>query len=240
MSTTIQTAATPRGKDRRFYTVMAVLIALTVFAGFAPTFYLRGLFEQKKELTSLVILHGILFTSWIALFVTQVRLVAAKRTDIHRKLGVVGGFLATAMPIVGVTAAIASAKRGFTPPNGPPPLVFMAIPLTDMIVFPTLVGLALLFRRRTDIHRRLMLVGTLAILTPAIARIGFIRPYGIPAFLGLTDLFILGAVAYDRIRNGRFHPAFVWGGLFVIASQPARILFARTETWHAIATWLTR
>jgi hypothetical protein len=240
VSSTIPAAVAPRGKDRRFYTVMAVAIALTVFAGFAPTFYLRGFFEQKKELTSLVILHGILFTSWIALFVTQVRLVAAKRTDIHRKLGVVGGFLAAAMPVVGFLAAIASAKRGFTPPNGPPPLVFMAIPLTDMIVFPTLVGLALYFRRRTDIHRRLMLLGTLAILTPAIARIAIVRPYGIPAFLGITDLFIVGAIAYDRIRNGRFHPAFVWGGLFVIASQPARILFARTATWHAIATWLTR
>jgi len=240
MSTPTQGTVAPRGKDRRFYTVMAIAIALTVFAGFAPTFFLRGLFEQKKELTSLVILHGILFTSWIVLFVTQVRLVAAKRTDIHRKLGVLGGLLAAAMPVVGFMAAIASAKRGFTPPGGPPPLVFMMIPLTDMLVFSTLVGLALYFRRRTDIHRRLMLLGTLAILTPAIARIAFVRPYGIPAFLGITDLFILSAVIYDRIRNGRFHPAFVWGGLFVIVSQPLRILFAGTPAWHAIATWLTR
>ncbi|HET9952327.1 MAG TPA: hypothetical protein VFS09_11095 [Candidatus Eisenbacteria bacterium] len=240
MNTITPAAVAPRGKDRRFYTVMAVLIALTVFAGFAPTFYLRALFEPKKELTGLVILHGILFTSWIALFVTQVRLVAAKRTDIHRKLGVAGGFLAAAMPVVGFLAAIASAKNGFTPPNGPPPLVFLIVPLTDVVLFPTLVGLALYFRRRTDIHRRLMLVGTLAILTPAIARIAFIRPYGIPAFLGITDLFILGALAYDRIRNGRFHPAFVWGALLVIVSQPARILFAQTAAWHSIATWLTR
>lgn len=240
MNTTVPATVAPRGKDRRFYTVMAAIIALTVFAGFAPTFYLRGFFEQKKQLTSLVILHGILFTSWIALFVTQVRLVAVKRTDVHRKLGVAGGFLAAAMPVVGFLAAIESAKHGFTPPNGPPPLVFLIVPLTDVVLFPTLVGLALYFRRRTDIHRRLMLVATLAILTPAIARIAFIRPYGIPAFLGLTDLFILGALAYDRIRNGRFHPAFVWGAILVIVSQPARILFAQTAVWHSIATWLTR
>ena len=235
-----QSPVAARGKDRRFYTVMAVAIALTVFAGFAPTFYLRGFFEQKKELTSLVIFHGILFSSWIVLFVTQVRLVAAKRTDIHRKLGVVGAILAAAMPVVGVLAAIASAKRGFTPPNGPPPLVFMAIPLTDMIVFPALVGCALVFRRRSDVHRRLMLLGTLAILTPAIARMGFIRPYGVLAFLGVTDLFILTSITYDRIRNGRFHPAFLWGGLFIVASQAFRLVFARTEAWHGIATWLTR
>lgn len=228
-----------RRTDRRFYTVMAVAIVLTVFAGFASTFYLRGMFETKP-LSTLLILHGFLFTSWILLFLVQVRLVAAKRTDIHRKLGVAAGVLAAVMPVVGFLAAIASAKNGFTPPNGPPPLVFLMIPLADMVIFPTLVGLGLYFRRRSDIHKRLMLLATLAILTPAIARIPFVRPFGLPAFLGLTDLFIVTCLVYDRIRNGRPHPAFLWGGLFIILSQPLRIVIAGTPAWHAVATWLTR
>lgn len=230
---------TPRRSDRPFYTVMAAAIALTVFAGFAPTFYLRGMFETKP-LSNLLILHGILFTSWILLLFVQVRLVAAKRTHIHRKLGVAAGMLAAVMPVVGILAAIASAKKGFTPPGGPPPLVFMAIPLADMIIFPTLVGLGLYFRRRTDIHRRLMLLATVAIMTPAVARLHFLRPYGLPAFLGVTDLFVLTCIVYDRVKNGRFHPAFLWGGLFIIVSHPLRIAFAGTPAWHAFATWLTR
>lgn len=218
---------------------MAVAIALTVFAGFAPTFYLRGIFETKP-LSNLLILHGILFTSWIILFFAQVRLVAAKRTDVHRKLGVAAVALATVMPVVGFLAAVNAAKQGFTPPNGPPPLVFMLIPLSDMVVFPILVGLGLYFRRRSDIHRRLMLLATLAILTPAIARIPFIRPLGLPAFFGTTDLFIITCLVYDRFRNGRLHPAFLWSGLFIVAMQPAKLLFAGTPLWHSIAVWLTR
>ncbi len=218
---------------------MAVAIIFTVFAGFAPTFYLRGLFETKP-LSNLLILHGILFTSWILIFFVQVRLVVGKRTDIHRKLGVAAGVLAIVMPVVGFLAAINSAKHGFTPPNGPPPLVFLLIPLVDMVVFPILVGLGLYFRQRSDIHKRLMLLATLALLTPAIARIPFIRPFGLPAFLGMTDLFIIACLVYDRVRNGRLHPAFLWGGLFIIAMQPVRILFASTPLWHSIATWLTR
>ncbi|HEY6572443.1 MAG TPA: hypothetical protein VI198_03920 [Candidatus Eisenbacteria bacterium] len=239
MSDLSPSAVAPRRQDRAFYTIMAVAIIFVVFAGFAPTFYLRGMFETKP-LSTLLILHGTLFTTWIVLLFVQTRLVATRRTPIHRKLGVAGGILAAVMPVVGVLAAIASAKKGFTPPGGPPPLVFLAIPLTDMIVFPTLIGLGLYFRRRTDIHRRLMLLGTIAIMTPAIARIAIIRPFGLPAFLGLTDLFVVTCIVYDRLRNGRFHPAFLWGGLFVILSQPARILFAQTPAWHSFAMWLTR
>ena len=234
-----QPAGTKRRPDRRFYTVMAAAIIATVFAGFAPTFYLRGMFETKP-LAPLLIIHGILFTSWILLFLVQVRLVAAKRTDIHRKLGIAASLLAAVMPVVGFLAAINSAKHGFSPPHGPPPLVFLLIPLSDMVVFPILVGLGLYFRQRSDIHKRLMLLATLAILTPAIARIPFMRPFGLPAFLGTTDLFIIACLVYDRVRNGRLHPAFLWGGLFIIAMQPAKILFAGTPLWHSIATWLTR
>ena len=65
----------------------------------------------------------------------QTRLIAGRRTPLHRRLGVVGGLLAVAMLIVGTMAAIASARRGFTPPGGPPPLTFLIIPLGDLLVF---------------------------------------------------------------------------------------------------------
>ncbi|HET7904720.1 MAG TPA: hypothetical protein VFM17_09170 [Candidatus Eisenbacteria bacterium] len=239
MNSTTSATAAPRRNDRRFYTVMAVLIALIVFAGFAPSFYLRPLFESR-QLTGLLIVHGILFSAWITLLVVQVRLVAAKRTDIHRKLGVAGGLLAAAMVVVGVLAAIYSAKRGFSPQGAPPPLSFMLISMTDMIVFPALVGTALAFRRRTDVHKRLMLVATLSITVPALARIPFVSPFGLPAFFGLADLLIVGSMVYDRARNGRFHPAYVWGLVFVVVSQVLRIALAGSPGWLAIAGWLTQ
>lgn len=239
MNSTTSAATAPRRADRRFYTVMAVLIAAIVFAGFAPSFYLRPLFESR-HLTGLLIVHGVLYTAWIALLFVQVRLVASKRTDIHRKLGVAGGLLAAAMVVVGVLAAIYSAKRGFSPPGAPPPLSFMLISMTDMIVFPSLVGAALAFRRRTDVHKRLMLVATLSITVPALARIPFVAPLGLPGFFGLADLMILGSMLYDRVRNGRFHPAFVWGFVFVVVSQVLRIALAGSPAWLQIARWLTR
>jgi len=80
-------------------------------------------------------------TLWIALFVTQTALVASGRTHLHRRLGAAGAVLAALVLVVGVATSIAAARRGASP--GPPPLVFLAVPLGDMLVFAVLVGLGL-------------------------------------------------------------------------------------------------
>ena len=85
-----------------------------------------------------------------------------------------------------------------------------------------------------------MLMASMGILTPAIARIPFefIATGGPLVFFGLTDLVILAAVAIDTVRNRRLHPAFAWGALLVIASQPLRLMLSGTDVWMRFATWL--
>ena len=84
-------AASPRvwESDRLFYMGMSLAMALTVFAGFAPTFFLK-LFSDSPPLSPLLHMHGLAFTSWYALFFTQTVLIANQRPDIHRKLGIAG------------------------------------------------------------------------------------------------------------------------------------------------------
>ena len=172
--------------------------------------------------------------------IVQVRLVASRRTNIHRRLGVLGGVFAILVVVVGVATGIAAAERGSSP--GPPPLQFLVIPLGDMFVFAVLIGTALYFRNRLEIHKRLMLVAAVNLLAPAIARIPihFIETGGALAFFGLTDICLLICVAYDTIKNRRLHPAFMWSVLFVIASQPLRIVFAGTQIWLQFAAWMVR
>jgi hypothetical protein len=227
------------GFDRRFATRVAVAAALIVFVGFTRTYYLKGIFGTPALSSGLVHLHGIVMTLWFALFMVQARLIAAHRTDLHRRVGVVGALLAVLVLVVGVTTAIVAAKRGFTP--GPPPLVFLSIPLGDMLVFAVLVSLGLLFRRRSDIHRRLMLLSCVGILGAAISRIplGFIETGGPLTFFGLTDLCVLACVVFDTVKNRRLHPAFGWGVLFIVASQPLRLMLTGTAVWMQFATWLT-
>lgn len=239
VTATAARTARPRVRQDRFFAVMSVIVALTVFAGFSPTYFLKGFFGAKP-LTPFFHLHGAIFTCWIVLFVTQTALVRAGRPDIHRRLGVAGALLAPVMVVIGVMAAIDSARRGFTPPNGPPPLVFFVIPLTDLAVFSVLVTAGIWLRRQREDHKRLMLMATLSILTPAIARLPGIAAAGPPAFLGLTDLLIVGCMVYDKFAHGRVHRAFLLGGIFIIVSQPLRFLIAGTSAWLTFAKWMTR
>lgn len=228
------------GRDRRFYTWVAIAIPLIVLAGFARTYYLKGLFNGPALPGKLVHLHGLVMTLWVVLFIVQVRLVATRRTSVHRKLGVLGGVLAILVLVVGVSTAIAAAARGASP--GPPPLQFLLVPLGDMLVFAILIGTALYFRNRMEIHKRLMLVAAVNLLAPAIARIPlhFIAAGGPLAFFGLTDLCLLICVAYDTVKNRRLHPAFIWSLLLIIALQPLRLMLAGTQIWLQFAAWLVR
>ena len=237
MATTANTLRS--ASERRFFAWGTALIVLVAFGGFARTYYLKVAFDTPT-LTTLVHAHAAVMTAWVILFVTQTRLVAAQRTDLHRRLGVFGVILLVLIVAVGVDTAIESARRGMTPTDMPP-LVFLVIPLGTVFVFAVLAGAAVLYRRRSDIHKRLMLLATLSILTPAIARIPWepFRVLGPPLFLGVTDTCVLAFVAYDTWKNRRLHPAFLWGTLFFLVSQPARILLAHTGAWMQFATWLT-
>ena len=232
-------------RDRRFFSGMAIAALITVLAGFAPTYYLKAV-TGKPTISGLAVLspllhvHGVVFTAWIVLFVVQTRLVAARRVPLHRRLGVAGGVLAALMIVVGFLAAVDSARRGATPPGGPPPLVFLAIPMADLVIFSTLVGAGLWFRRRPDVHRRLMLTSTIAILTAAIARLPGVIAGGPLVYFALTDLFVIVCLVYDRLTRGRVHPAFWWGGGLLLASQVGRLASAGTPAWLGVATWLTR
>ncbi len=171
------------GRDRRLYIWFAAFMPIIVLAGFARSYYLKGFFGFPPLPSLLVHMHGIVMTSWVVLFVTQVTLVATGRTKTHQRLGVFGALLAALIVIVGVLTAIAGAARGASP--GPPPLRFLVIPLGDMLVFAILIGTALYFRRRRlDIHKRLMLLAAVNLLAPAIARIPlhFIETGGALAF----------------------------------------------------------
>ena len=113
-------ASAPHNAERRFYGLAALVAALIAFAGFARTYYLKGAFGSPA-LPGLVHLHGIVMTAWIVLFAVQASLVAARRVDLHRKLGIAGAALAALVVIVGVATAIEGARRGVTPgPWGAP------------------------------------------------------------------------------------------------------------------------
>ena len=224
--------------DRAFFPSIAGLIALVVFVGFAPTYYLRAAF-RPDPLAAVFQVHGAVFTAWVLLFVAQTGLVATRRVALHRRLGVAGAVLAALMLVTGYLAAVTAARRGFSVPGLPPPLVFFAVPFFDLVVFAGFVGAGLALRRSSAAHKRLMLLAMISILTAAIARLPYVLPFGPLMFFGLTDLFVVALLVFDRATRGALHPASLWGGLLLVVSQAARLAISGTAAWLAFARWLT-
>lgn len=229
-----------RAGDSRMFVTAAAVAGVVVLAGFARTYYAKAAFGTP-ELTTLLHLHGLVMTAWFTMFAVQVGLVESRRVALHRKLGVYGAILAALVLIVGTTTGIHAAAEGHTPPGAPPALVFLAIPIGDMVFFAIVVGAGLLMRRRPDWHKRLMTIATLGILTAAVARIPIdaLQHAGLPAFFAVIDVLVIAFIGWDTWRNRRLHPAFAWGLGAVILSQVIRFAVAGTPQWLAFAKWLT-
>jgi len=237
-STPLDVPLTGARTERRVYTWAAAIALLVMFVGFAPTYYLKHVLGGAPELDGMRMVHGAVMTTWFALFLVQARLVAMGRTDLHRTVGTAGIVVAAAVVGMGMSLAIAAARSGASPVPGIPPLVFLIMPVAEMFMFTMLFSSAIALRRRSPWHKRLMLLATLAMLTPAVARLPFLRDGGPPAFFAFTDVIILGCIAFDTARNRRVHPAFIAGLIFIIVAQLGRLPLSQTGAWMSFAKWL--
>jgi hypothetical protein len=218
--------------ERTFFLGMAATCVAAIFLGFAPTYYLKTIYGTPA-LPRVVHLHGLLFTSWIVLLATQTALVAVGRTDLHRRLGIGGAALAGAMTLVAFVTAIGAVQRGSQS------VEFFAVPMGSVVVFPALVGAALVVRRQPAAHKRLMLIATAELLVAGVARWPIVREWGALGFFGVTNLLVIAPIlVYDLVTRRRPHPATVWGGLFFVASQPLRIAIGGTDLWLTFSRWL--
>lgn len=232
-----------RRATRRFYLLVAILFPLIVLAGFARTYYLKEIFGTPPLSSLLVHLHGLLMTTWVALFIAQVWFISSKRIRLHQRLGYLGVALAVTIIPVGVLTAINAAKYGSaSAPPDIPPLSFLVVPVFDMVVFAILFGAAVYYRKRPANHKRLMLLTVLNFLPPAIARIplAFVAAAGPLVFFGVPDILAIVFIVTDTWLERKINKVFLAGTILLIASHPLRLILGGTGTWMSFAEWLTR
>jgi hypothetical protein len=221
--------------DSLFYALFGAVIAAIVFVGFAPTYYLRPA-ASIGALSWPLHLHGFVFTAWIALLCGQALLIRQRRFAWHRRLGWAGAGLAVLVTTTGAAVGLMTARREAAFVAAEEVRAFLTIPFFSMAAFAALAAAAMLYRRRPEAHKRLMLLATISLLDAPIARWpGAPGPAGV--FL-LVDLFIIAGVVHDLATRRRVHPAYAAGGALVVASQLLREVLGRTAAWQAVAAAL--
>ena len=226
-------APVARRTDDTFFVTMSFLILAGILFGFAQSYFLRGaVFAHLPSL--LVHIHGAAFSSWIILFVVQTLLVAKRNIRLHRTLGTFGGFLAAAMVILGWAATLAVIRRGVTPPGLTAPM-FIVLNCLGITVFGTLVGWAILVRNQPAQHKRLMLLGTLGLMGPAISRwpIPLIQnnPQAVTPFF---FAYVLSVLAYDLITRHKPYRVTVIATIIVLAVFPIANAVGSTPFMHRV------
>ena len=236
-------APNERMGTRLFFVIMASAVVVTVFAGFAPTFYLRGSFTQNRPMSFLLHVHGIVFSAWISVFLIQALLIARESRRLHQRLGWIAVGIAATMVILVVAAMIEQLRRvgGF-----PPPPLALALSAFDIVVFAILVGAAIYCRKQPDWHKRFMLSATIVLLGAPMFRvvihyvgIADMSKVGIVSTL-LVDAFFLPCLAYDLVTRRRIHPAYGIALVLIVLDQIVQVKVVSWTPWINFSIALQR
>ncbi|MES1198401.1 MAG: hypothetical protein ABUS48_00270 [Pseudomonadota bacterium] len=218
------------------YLGAAIAAAIAAFAGFARVYYLRPLFHLPP-LTPLLHLHGAVMTAWFGLFILQVLLIASGHVALHRRIGIFGSVLAVFLVIVTGLVTVNAAIRDARDPTSDS-IFFLGFNAFVLALYVGFFAGGVLYRRRGDFHKRLMLLAALSLLPPAFGRMPLaIMHSGMNALLAL-DALVLACVGVDVLRSRHLHPVFAWGAPVLIASLFVALFAAGSPAWMSFASRL--
>lgn len=231
--------------DRTFFLGFVAVCWLGVVMGFAPASL--GRIQGRADYVAPLVLHvhAAAFMAWLVLLSGQVLLIRAGRTALHRRLGLASVGLIPVMALSGFFAEVYSQRFYLAhPPNSQ---AFFIIPLYYVAAFLVLAIAAVLARRNSPAHKRLILLATTVIVGAAYARWwgeALTKAFGddfwgliINSFTG-THLILLAALGYDIATRGRPHRVYLIAIPAILASELAVSWIYHAPDWLPIARWI--
>jgi hypothetical protein len=228
---------------------MAGVLLLLVVAGFVRTLYVRPLFVVPP-IPGYLYVHGIVLTTWFVWFLGQSLLIRWGMVAKHRRFGALGAGFGAAVVVGGLIAPLGLASR--TAARGidlGADASVLGIGITGMTVtafissvvwgnigmllsFATFLVSAVILRRRPQAHKRLMLLASISIIVPALARIS--RWHGLGGeqgpFIPLVSWgLVLALAVHDLVSRRRLHPSTVLGALLLILINYGAGVAGRSE-----------
>jgi hypothetical protein len=228
-----------RPRERIFFAIMVLLMVATILLGFRASYFPLG--ERPTALASTVIIvHGTVFSLFLLLFGVQTTLIAAHRTRWHMHLGLWLYGLAALMVPLGVLAAIDELRRDLAAGSSPEPAIdprtFSMISIMGMVVFAVLMVWSYAERHHPAAHKRLALYAVLSMMNAGTDRWPW-QAWGISeswSFWVFTALLLLPAL-YDLLSLHRIHWATLFSAPFIWILYWFQFPIGRTHAWHYLA-----
>jgi hypothetical protein len=216
--------------DRYFYFAMSLVILVLVTGMFSTTVPAR-LFHPKVAPPYIVWIHGAVFYGWVLFFILQTALARLHKVRVHRTLGWFGLALGLADLGLGVATTIAMHRFEFnTLRQGNFAIISTSVPLFDMVCFAATFGLAILWRKNLEYHRRLMYVASCALTAAAWGRAPESVLPGFWFYAGVDFLILLG-VTRDLLVDRTIHRVYMLALPLFIAGQITVAQITFTAWW---------
>ena len=234
--------ANPWARDRAtfFYLGFGLVGLVVVALGFGVT-YVMPMARRTFSAPWFVHLHGASALGWVVLVILQSKLVRARRTPLHRRLGQVAIPLALSVWVSGIATGVWAATRDL-PSQGTAATSSLGGTASGLSLYLLLVFAAVAMRRRPDWHKRLIMLATIQVLWPAFFRLRHLMP-GVPnpdVWFALVLAYspILVAAARDWRCYGRIHPVWLCVGPALILEQSLEFIFFDKGPMKAFGQWL--
>ena len=250
-SVAIPVTAKSRGiAGRWFYVSVTLLIVLLNVVSFAPSIIDGSTRTVSLPLNFIDFAHTLVSVAWLLVFPAQAILIATERPDVHRRVGILGVLLSALFIVVTWFALVEGARRGFDLsgdliPRGTSvdPGTFLA-PANTLVPIGVLIGLAVWYRKRPAVHKRLMMLAILASTGAPIAHLVGHWPalQHYPVINPVSNILMLAVLPiHDMASERRIHPASLWGAVGVMVWVTGFfVLVAQTSEWREFAAWIIR
>lgn len=217
-----------------FFTLLGVAMLVLAIAGFWPQYFSAVVGNRPHPNTQfwLVHAHAALFSIWLLLFISQAAMVMTGRSRLHRQAGPWVASYGFLIALIGLFAAIALAARmGRRQDDFEAAASFVFFPIVDMIYFAAFLAIAVIQRRRPELHKRAMLIATFSIAVVGLGRLvgraGFESAF---VWQSLTLAPLLIAAAYDALICRKVY-ALMAAGLALHWFRLNAETFATSEAW---------
>ena len=231
-------AADRTSRRQRIFLPAALVGTALAIIGFWRTYFgplLAGVVHEPV----VIHFHAVVMVTWLVLFMMQVWFAASGRVRLHIQLGpwvmgygvvmIVVGLLATSEGFAArlATGDVFRAQR------------WLFGPLRDVVFIVPFLAAGWVYRRRPEIHKRVMLVATTLILLPAVSRMAFLGvPVAVWKFMLVWPLPVYMAMAHDFRTKRMVHPVYVIG---IAAMLTMRLVLPLNTSgaWQAVAAHIT-